>query len=83
MIRDDIKFIGYRAFYNKKDRVKEHYKKLNREDKTIYKYYVYSRRQLKECTCDLIWRFLNDDMEDEEYTVTETMLKDECYKYRM
>ena len=83
MIKEDMKFIGYRAFYNNRKRLKQKYVKLNRDDKIIYKYYVYSRRQLRDYTCDLIWRFLNDNGEDEEFIVTTQMLKDECYKYRM
>lgn len=82
MIRDNIRFVGYRAFYEKRDYIKAQYSSLDREDKWTYKWYVYSRRQLKEYTCDLIWRFLNNE-EDEEFKVTEQMLKDECYKYRM
>lgn len=82
MIRDDIRFVGYLGFYKKKDIIKQRYTKFSREDKWIYKWYIYSRRQLKEYTCDLIWRYLNDD-EDEETRVTDAMLKDECYKHRM
>lgn len=82
MIKDNIRFVGYRAFYEKRNYIKAQYSVLGREDKWTYKWYVYSRRQLKEYTCDLIWRFLNNE-EDEEFIVTEQMLKDECYKYRM
>lgn len=82
MIRNDVRFVGYLAFYKKKDIIKKRYSNFSREDKWIYKWYIYSRRQLKEYTCDLIWRFLNDE-QDEENMVTDGMLKDECYKYRM
>ena len=78
MVREDMKFIGYRAFYKVRYYIQEKYDKLNKSDKVVYKYYVYSRRQLKEYTCDLIWGFLNDDE-----TVTDEMLKLECAKYRM
>lgn len=78
MVREDMKFIGYRAFYKTRYTIQEKYDMLSRSDKVVYKYYVYSRRHLKEYTCDLIWGFLNDDE-----TVTEELLKLECAKYRM
>lgn len=78
MVREDMKFIGYRAFYKVRYKIQEKYDKLNKNDKVVYKYYVYSRRQLKEYTCDLIWGFLNDDE-----TITNEMLATECAKYRM
>ena len=83
MVKENMKFIGYRDFYKKHSMLKEMYIQLSKDDKRIYKYYVYSRRQLRECTCDLIWRFLNDTDEIDDYTITEEMLFDECYKYRM
>ena len=78
MVREDMKFIGYRAFYKVRYSIKEKYDMLCKCDKVVYKYYVYSRRQMKEYTCDLIWGFLNSDE-----TVTNEMLKVECTKYRM
>lgn len=78
MVREDMKFIGYRAFYKMRYNIQEKYDMLSRCDKVVYKYYVYSRRHLKEYTCDLIWGFLNDDE-----NVTEELLKLECAKYRM
>ena len=83
MIREDMKFIGYIAFYEQKDRIKAKYNGLNRNEKELYKYYVYSRRRLKERTCDLIWLFLNDTGEDIEHRITNKVLKEECRKYRM
>ena len=82
MMKSDVRFIGYLDFYKKRNTIKTKYINFSREEKWIYKWYVYSRRQLKEYTCDLIWRFLNDDELGED-CVTETMLKDERYKYRM
>lgn len=82
MIREDISFVGYRGFYNRRHIIKARYEKLSKKEKWVYKYYVYSKRHLKEYTCDLIWRFLNNE-EDAEFLVTDEMLANECYKYRM
>lgn len=80
MIKDNVRFNGYRDFYRRHDVIKNVYELFNREDKTIYKYYVYSRRYLKEYTCDLIWQFLNDSGDVE---ITKEMLSEERVKYRM
>lgn len=78
MIKDDMKFIGYINFYKMRYAIKYKYNNLSKSDKVLYKYYVYSRRQLREYTCDLIWCFLNDD----EF-ITDEIMKSECAKYRM
>lgn len=83
MIRESMKFIGYLAFYEQKDRIRAEYLKLTRDDKVLYKYYVYSRRKIRECTCDLIWQFLNNLEPDAADFVTDEILKNECRKYRM
>ena len=83
MIREDMKFVGLIAFYEQKDRIKAKYNKLDRNEKALYKYYVYSRRQLKEHTCDLILLYLNNTCQDDGTFVTNNMLKAECNKYRM
>lgn len=82
MIKDNIRFVGFISFYNRRYIIKELYTALNRDDKLTYKYYVYSRRHLTEYTCDLIWRFLNDDFADEQDTI-EMLLQKECFKYKM
>lgn len=81
MIKKELRFIGFRGFYNNCDYIKNEYFKMNDEDRRIFKYYVYSRRYLKECSCNLIWEFLNDD--ETEYAVEKDILKEECNKYRM
>ena len=82
MIKDDISFVGYRGFYTRRDYIRTRYSNLSTNEKWIYKYYLYSKRHLKEYTCDLIWRFLNNE-EDEEFLVTPEMLLKECSKYKM
>ena len=82
MIKEDISFTGYKGFYMRKDVIKIKYNRLTIEEKWVYKYYVYSKRHLKEYTCDLIWRFLNDE-EEPDSLVTDEMLLNECCKYRM
>lgn len=83
MIGNDVRFIGYLNFYENKERIKEKYANFDTKEKWIYKWYVYSRRQLKEYTCDLIWNFLNDNYEEGLLCTTDDLLQNECHKYRM
>lgn len=82
MIKEEMKFAGYKAFFEQKERIKIMYNNLTRKEKELYKYYVYSRRQLTNYTCDLIWQFLNNAPND-AFIIEETTLKKECSKYRM
>ena len=61
MIDDEIKFIGVRDFYIRCDRIRRHYLLLNRQEKELYKYYVYAKRHIREYSCDIIWEFLNEE----------------------
>ena len=53
---------------------------LSLEEKYVYKYYVYSRRLLREKTCDLIWEYLNV-IDEIELAILQELLKDERFKY--
>lgn len=80
MIDPRLMFYDYSSFYDNSSFIRENYLKLTLDKKYVYKYYVYSRRLLKEKTCDIIWEFLNtvDDFELEELRHN---LRDEWYKY--
>ena len=80
MINPRLMFYNYSSFYDNSSFIRENYLKLTLDEKYIYKYYVYSRRLLREKTCDIIWEFLNtvDDFELEELRHA---LRDEWYKY--
>lgn len=59
MIIDSMRFINFVDFYEKRNFVKALYTGLPLEYRVLYKYYVYSRRYMKESLCDDIWEFLN------------------------
>ena len=82
MIKDNVRFIGYRGFYKDRHYIKTIYVSMSNQDKQIYKWYVYSRRYLKEYTCNLIWEFLNNIDDDDTY-IMEEKLKDEFNKAKM
>lgn len=59
MIKDSMRFIDLADFYKRKDDIANKYWDLGYYDKVIYKYYVYSRRHIREKFCDAIWEYLN------------------------
>ena len=59
MISEHMKFSNFTDFYNKRYIIRDTYSHMYLNDRVIYKYYVYSRRYLKERVCDTIWEFLN------------------------
>lgn len=82
MIIDDIRFVGVWDFYKRCDYIRDKYNTFPTQTKFIYKWYVYSHRRLRECTCDIIWSFLNapDEIEYRQY---KERLADERYRYKM
>lgn len=81
MVYDNMKFFGYRGFYDNRYKFKGLYEHLSMTDKYLYKYYVYSRRYLKERTCNIIWEFLNAT--DDELEAIDSRLYDEWFRYRV
>lgn len=82
MIRDDIKFVGVRDFYKRCDYIRSIYSLLKSEDKMVYKYYLYSKRHIREYTCDIMWEFLNEEF-DGDFIRIRDRLYEETYKYRI
>ena len=82
MVYDNMKFMGYHGFYKERYKIRSAYQRLSSSGKYLYKYYVYSRRYLKERTCNIMWEFLNcaDDFEME---VIDSKLYDEWFRYKM
>lgn len=80
MISDCIKFSNFADFYGKRYLVRDVYSHMYLNDKVIYKYYVYSRRYLKERVCDMIWEFLNA-CDETELEIYDMQLNRESMRY--
>ena len=65
MIRPSMCFDGFCDFYCRRKHIRATYAYLSRDEKMNYKYYVYSRRILRERLCDMIWGYLTTE-DDEE-----------------
>ena len=59
MINDNMRFNGFPDFYSRKDIISSMYVNLTTNNRFLYKYYIYSRRYLRERTCDAIWEYIN------------------------
>ena len=80
MIKDTMCFESFCDFYDRREYIKGAYAELSRGNKKLYKYYVYSRRILKDKTCDLIWEYLNSH-DGEEFINCVCNLSKERSKY--
>lgn len=59
MINDSMRITGFKDFYERRQLIMARYNMLRPEDKIIYKYYIYSRRYLRERLCDAMWEYIN------------------------
>lgn len=66
MVRHSMCFDGFCDFYQRRLYIRAMYSYLNRDEKEVYKFYVYSRRILREHVCDMIWGFINATDDDDE-----------------
>lgn len=83
MIREVMKFSSFGDFYIKRECIRAMFVRLPREDKALYKYYLYSRRYIKERMCDIMWEYINKiDLETEESFYIDSVLEKEYDKYR-
>lgn len=67
MIRDELRFVGFKDFYKRSRYIKQIYHSLSLDEKWKYKYYVYSNRLIDENHADLIWHYLNEPEWSEDY----------------
>ena len=82
MIRDELRFVGFRDFYKRSRYIKQIYRSLPIDEKWHYKYYVYSNRLIDQKHVDLIWQYLNESESSEDY-VSRSKLGDEYLNVRI
>ena len=82
MIRDELRFIGFKDFYKRSRYIKQIYRSLSIDEKWRYKYYVYSNRLISENNADLIWHYLNENENSEDY-VSRRKLGEQYLKVRI
>ena len=81
MIKDNMRISGFKDFYNRRDIISRNYIYLSPEDKMIYKWYIYSRRYIREKLCDAMWEYLNAKT-IEEFSDASIRLAQGYTKYR-
>ena len=82
MIRDELRFVGFRDFYKRSRYIKQIYHSLSTDEKWRYKYYIYSNRLIDENNLDLIWHYLNESENSEDY-VSRRKLGEQYLKVRI
>lgn len=82
MIRDELRFVGFKDFYKRSRYIKQIYCSLPIDEKWRYKYYVYSNRLISENNLDLIWHYLNENENSEDY-VSRRKLGEQYLKVRI
>lgn len=82
MIRDEMRFIGFKDFYKRSRKIKILYSKMSLNEKWVYKYYVYSNRLISVDNLDLIWEYLNEPKGSEFY-VSRKKLGEKYLKVRI
>lgn len=81
MIKDNMRISGFKDFYERKDILAARYMFLSPDDKMVYKWYIYSRRYIREKLCDAMWEYLNA-VTIEELSDANTRLMQGYAKYR-
>lgn len=76
-----MRFFNFCDFYNRKKSIRNAYRELVINDMFVYKYYIYSRRFMREKACDVIWEYLNS-AEPDEISICMDNLDKELAKYR-
>ena len=82
MSKDSMRFANFSDFYARKKIIRTIYNNSSQYDKCVYKYYIYSRRYLREKVCDMIWEYLNV-VDDTELMYCASNLGKEYSKYRL
>lgn len=60
----NLTFIGVKDFCLRKDFIKTHYQTIDDKQIIIFKWYIYQQPFLCEGDKDMMWGFLNDDVDE-------------------
>ena len=82
MIKEELRFIGFKDFYKRSRIIRSTYMSLSLEEKWTYKYYLYSNSLISLTRLDLMWEYLNEP-ESSEYYVSRRKLGEEYLKARI
>lgn len=82
MIKDNMRIGSFKDFYERRETLSGMYSRLSPNDKMVYKWYIYSRRYLREKLCDAMWEYLNavtvEELEDARVRLGQAYIKHRC-----
>ena len=64
ILDDSLIFIGIKDFWLNKGLIKRHYQTIDYKQTMIFKWYIYQQPFLYEKEKDILWEFLNDDIDE-------------------
>lgn len=65
LMKENMYFSDFVEFYIKKKLIRVQFARMMKEEREMYKHYIYSKRILSTKVCDMIWEYLNA-IDDEE-----------------
>ena len=82
MIADNMRISGFKDFYERRNILATKYLFLSTEERMVYKWYIYSRRYIREKLCDAMWEYLNaatiEEMADASARLSQAYAKYRC-----
>lgn len=69
ILDNNLIFDGIKDFWLHKDLIKAQYQTINNIQIMIFKWYVYQQPFLCDGDKDIIWEFLNDDVDDKKLLI--------------
>lgn len=80
LMKENMYFNDFIEFYAKKKLIRVMFGRMMRDEREMYKYYIYSKRIFSVKICDMIWEYLNA-IDDEELVQCVSNIEEE-YKKR-
>ena len=81
-MKRELEFYGLLDFFKKRDFIKQEYQNMGKEEKRIYKMYVYSLGFENQEVKDMMWEYLNDNSANLSMPLSYVMLSNEVKKVR-
>lgn len=60
MFSDSLGFSTYNDFYKRREQIKKEFRRMKGKELSIYRMYLYSKREISTNKVDLIWEYLNE-----------------------
>lgn len=73
IVNEIMKFETYNDFFDRREMIKRCFDKLDMQHRQIYRYYLYANRQMSTTKLDLIWEYLAEPSDSEDFPSLEKL----------